>query len=127
MVQLSLSDLGAYSTIIWQADDNINFTGAQSAQTAIMEYLGYGGNFIYSGYLPSRALQNNTLVEAKYNPGTFIYDYLKIDSSLSVIFSRFIGAIPNNSNYSILYVDSSKTSELTDYHLRGIESIFPKQ
>ena len=122
---VTLSDLGAYSTIIWQADDNTDFTAAQSAQNAIMEYLSYGGNFIYSGYRPSKALQNNTLDAAKYIPGMFIYDYLKIDSSLSVIFSRFIGAIPYGGEFSSIYVDSSKTSESTDYHLRDIDAIFP--
>ncbi len=122
---ITLSDLGIYSTIIWQADDDINFTAAQSAQAAIMEYLSYGGNFIYSGYKPSKALQNNIMAEAEYNPGMFIYDYLKINSSLNVDFSRFFGANPNDPSYSVIYVDSSKTSELLDYHLRGIESIFP--
>ena len=122
---VTLSDLGAYSTIIWQADDNMDFTAAQSAQSVIREYLDYGGNVIYSGYRPSRAFQNNTLLTAKYNPGMFIYDYLKIDSSSSNLLSRFIGAVPYSSTYSVIYVDSLKTSLSDDYHLKGIETIFP--
>ena len=122
---ITLADLGAYSTIIWQADDNSNFSEAQSAQLAIKDYLSYGGNFIYAGYRPSRALQNNTSAGAKYNAGMFIYDYLKIDSSLSILNSRFIGAVPYSGTYSVIYVDSSKTSLSDDYHLRGIEAIFP--
>lgn len=120
-----LADLGAFSTVIWQADDNSNFASAFSAQSAIKDYLDYGGNFIYVGYRPSRALQNNTSAAAKYKEGMFIYDYLKIDSSLTILNSRFIGAIPYNSDYNPIFVDSSKTSPSDDYHLRSIEAIFP--
>ncbi len=122
---ITLAELGAYSTIIWQADDNINFAAAQSAQLAIKDYLSLGGNFIYAGYRPSRALQNNTSAGAKYSPGMFFYDYLKIDSSLSILNSRFIGAVPYSGTYSVIYVDSSKTQISDDYHLKGIEAIFP--
>ncbi len=122
---ITLSDLGAYSTVIWQSDDNSNFLAAQSAQLAIKDYLSYGGNFIYSGYRPSKALQNNSSVAAKYRIGMFIYDYLKIDSSLNVFNSRFIGAVPFSSIYNHIDVDSLKTSISDDYHLKGIETIFP--
>ena len=53
---ITLSDLGAYSTVIWQSDDNSNFLAAQSAQLAIKDYLSFGGNFIYSGYRPSKSI-----------------------------------------------------------------------
>ena len=122
---IALSDLGAYSTVVWQADDNTNFTDAESAQLAIKEYLNYGGNFIYAGYRPTRAWQKSTSAAAKFGPGMFIYDYLKIDSSVNVLSSRFIGAVPSSGTYSIIYVDSSKTSISDDYHLKGVESIFP--
>ena len=121
---ITLSDLGAYSTVIWQGDDNSNFLSAQLAEGAIKDYLNYGGNLIYTGYRPSRAWQKNTAVAVKYKPGMFIYDYLKIDSSLNVFNSRFIGAVPVSGTYSAIYIDSSKTLLSDDYHLKGVESIF---
>jgi hypothetical protein len=121
----ALSDLGAYSTVIWQADDNSDFTSAQSAQQTIKEYLDYGGNLIYVGYRPTRAWQKNTSSSIKYSPGMFIHDYFKIDSSLNILNTKFIGAIPSSSVYSAVYIDSSKTLLSDDYHLKGIESIFP--
>jgi hypothetical protein len=122
---ITLSDLGAYSTVIWQGDDNSNFLSAQLAEGAIIAYLNYGGNLIYTGYRPSRAWQKNTAVAVKYKPGMFIYDYLKIDSSLNVFNSRFIGAVPVSGTYSAIYIDSSKTLLSDDFHLKGVESIFP--
>ena len=122
---ITISELGAYSTVIWQGDDNTDFTSAQSTQQVIKEYLNYGGNFIYEGYRPTRAWQKNTSVSAKYSPGMFIYDYLKVDSSFNAFNSRFIGGVPFSNSYNAIYVDSSKTSLSDDYHLKGIESIFP--
>lgn len=123
--EITLADLGAFSTVIWQADDNISFNSAYNAKSAIKEYLDYGGNFIYTGYRPSKALHNNTSAAAKYSEGMFIYDYLKIDSSLNIINSRFIGAIPYSNDYFPVFVDSSKSSANDGYHLRGIETVFP--
>jgi hypothetical protein len=80
---------------------------------------------IYTGYRPSRAWQKNTAVAVKFKPGMFIYDYLKIDSSLNVFNSRFIGAVPFSGTYSTIYIDSSKTLLSDDFHLKGVESIFP--
>lgn len=123
--EITLADLGAFSTVLWQADDNITFNSAYNARSAIKEYLDFGGNFIYAGYRPSKAMHGNTAVAAKYSEGMFIYDYLKIDSSLNIINSRFIGAIPYSNDYFQVFVDSSKTSASDGYHLRGIEAIFP--
>ena len=125
--EVTLADLGAYSTVIWQGNDPTDFSGAISSQQAIKDYLNYGGNFLYDGYRPSRALQNNAFTNAKYNPGMFIYDYFKIDSSSSVFNSRFVGAVPYNQTYNLIFVDSVKTNPSYIYHLAGIEAIFPAE
>ena len=80
---------------------------------------------MYDGYRPTRAWLKNTSAAAKYTAGMFVYDYLKIDSSINVFNSRFIGALSVNNNHPNIFVDSSKTLLTDDYHLKGIESIFP--
>ncbi|NWF88486.1 MAG: M20/M25/M40 family metallo-hydrolase [Ignavibacteriaceae bacterium] len=122
---ITLPDLGAFSTVIWQAADNVNALDAQSAQQAIKDYLDNGGNFIYDGYRPTRAWQKNTAATAKYKPGMFVYDYLKVDSSANILGSRFIGAHSLYGNYPDIFIDSSKTLSTDNFHLKGVESIFP--
>jgi hypothetical protein len=89
----------------------------------IKRYLDYGGNFIYTGFLPSEAFAGNILYPADFNAGDFMYDFLKISHVENNFGSRFVGAIPVFMGYDEVYADSAKTSPTTNYHLPRIEGI----
>lgn len=121
--KISLADLGAYSTVLWHNFD-LNYSNTYDAVPEIKKYLGAGGNFIYDGYRPSEAFENNSSSESQYSEGTFLFDFLKTNHSRRVFLSRFGGAIAVEENdYPNLQIDTSKTSSDINFHLRFIESI----
>ncbi len=122
--EIRLADIGAYSTIIWHGNDYFNLDISQTRIDLLKEYLEYGGNLLYTGYVPSKAFEGNVVYPADYSSGDFIYDYLKIQHVDHKFGSRFSGAISDN-NYPTIYVDSLKTDSSINYHLRRIESLIP--
>ena len=120
---ISLADLGAFSTVIWHGSDYRDLTVPFDRLDDIKRYLDYGGNFIYTGFLPSEAFAGNILYPADFNAGDFIFDYLKINHVEHTFGSRFVGAIPVFTGYEEVYTDSVKTSSTTNYHLPKIEGI----
>ncbi len=121
--EIKLADLGAFSTIIWQGNDNTEFTSALSAVDAVKKYLDYGGNVLFTGFSASKSFNGNIGVINSFADGDFIYDYLKVDSSINKLSALFIGAAPKTSSYNHIWVDSSKSSLATNYHLRKVEAI----
>ncbi len=120
---IGLADLGAFSTVIWLADDSYDVATPFSAKTSIKKYLDYGGKLFYAGYLPSKAFEGNTSSVVTFSPGSFIYDYLKVYQTETRFTSRFSGAISKAVSYYNLNCDSSKLLSSTGYHLTNIESI----
>jgi hypothetical protein len=120
---VDLSDLGAYSTIIWHGDDRFDFSVPREKQADIQKYLEYGGNFIYSGYTPCSAFESDIQYPSDFSTGDFLYDFFKIQHAENKFGSRFIGAIPAVEDFQPIYVDSSKAPENTNYHLPSIEGI----
>ncbi|MFO7524965.1 MAG: M20/M25/M40 family metallo-hydrolase [Ignavibacteriaceae bacterium] len=125
--EVSLMQLSPYSTIIWQKDDNQNIVNSSEVIKAIKDYLDFGGNFVYTGFRPVRTFGGSSGGGTSYHPGSFLYDYLKIDSSLYKNAARFIGAIPLQTSYPDIFNDTAKTSPTLNYHLLGIEGIIPDQ
>lgn len=121
---VSLADLGAFSTVIWHGSDYRDLTVPFDRLDDIKRYLDYGGNFIYTGFLPSEAFAGNILYPADFNAGDFMYDYLKISHVEKNFASRFVGAIPVFMGYDEVYADSAKIPPTTNYHLPFIEGIF---
>ena len=124
---VSLMELSPYSTIIWQKDDNQNSVYSSEVIDAVKEYLNFGGNFLFTGFRPARNFGGSSGGGASYLPGSFLYDYLKIDSSLYRNAARFIGAIPLQASYPDIINDTAKTSPVLNYHLLGIEAVIPGQ
>ena len=121
---LSLTDFGNYSTIIWQADDSYNLVTLDSVLNELSRYLEAGGNLLYTGYLPCQAFGGPQNYPAQFEHGNFIHDYLKISGANKAFATRFSGAISNSPGYSDIWIDSLKTSDFPNQHLRDIESIF---
>jgi hypothetical protein len=123
--EIGLADLGAYSTVIWHGNDNTDMSSPFYYKQSIIEYLNVGGNFLYTGYRPSKAFENVIGLNGTYGPGEFIYDYLKIEETQGTIFSLFNGSLSTGAGYNNIFVDSSKTLASNQYHLKDIEMIKP--
>ncbi|WKZ69495.1 MAG: M20/M25/M40 family metallo-hydrolase [Melioribacteraceae bacterium] len=122
--KVNLSDLGAYSTIIWYGDDKTD-QNAKSFTQEISKYLNFGGNFIYSGYRPSKTFESITATSASFEQGDFLYDYFKVDSIGYSLLSRFRYAQSELTGYPGLSTDQLKTDINSQFHLAGIEVISP--
>jgi hypothetical protein len=124
--QIGLSDMGAYSTVVWYGEDLSDMASPFAAREEIRKYLGLGGKFLYTGYRPGKAFTGNNATSATYGPGDLMYDIFGIESSELRVFSRFSGAVPivnPDASYPPIAVDSSKASASNAYHLRQIETI----
>jgi hypothetical protein len=122
---IGLADLGAYSSIIWHGNDVEDMSAPFDSKQSIKEYLEFGGNLLYTGYRPSKAFEQVLGLQGSFGEGDFIYDYLKIDESLSTIFALFYGAIGLETGYNNIFIDSAKTITSNQFHLKTIESIKP--
>lgn len=72
-----LADLVPYSTVVWHADDYIGFLASDNIED-LETYLDYGGKLWFVGWKPTGNLRNNPGYPVDFNPGSFVYDYLKI-------------------------------------------------
>jgi hypothetical protein len=120
---ISLTDFGAYSTIIWQSDDSHTLTTLDSILNDLGRFLDAGGNLLYFGYMPCKSIQGTFVYPDSFAPGDFVYDYLKISNTNKGFGTRFFGATSNGSDYFDISVDTIKTNYNPIRHLANIESI----
>ncbi len=120
-----LSLLGKYKAVLWNINKSITNTVLQKSRRDVENYLGLGGNILFTLYTPSKAFEDNTKYPAYYGPGDFIFDAGHTDTVWHNNGSAFIGAYPVAAGYPVLDVDSAKTSPTTYYHLLRIEGIHP--
>ncbi len=121
--QIGLADLGAFSTVVWHGNDITDMDAPYDYKDEIKKYLDFGGNFLYTGYRPSKAFERIVGLNGTFSTGHFIFDYLKIQETKSTIFALFNEAMSSESGYSNIFVDSMKTLSSNDYHLKNIEMI----
>ncbi len=121
---IKLADFGIYSTIIWHGNDNTELSNPSKTKEDIKRYLNLGGNFLYTGYLPGKAFEQNTNYPATFSSASFISEVLKIKSVEKVFGSKFFGA-KGEGDYNNIFVDTAKTKQSLNYHLSDIESITP--
>jgi hypothetical protein len=120
---IGIADLGAFSTVLWHGNDFQDMQAPFDFKNQIMEYLNYGGNFLYTGYRPGKAFEQASGNPITFEQGDFIYDYLKIEEAVYKVTVLFIGANQIETGYNNIFIDSSKTNPSDEYHLRQIESI----
>jgi len=121
--EISLADLGAFSTVIWHGNDVSDMNAPYNYKGEIIKYLNYGGNFLYAGIRPVRAFEQKFGNPVAFGNGDFIHDYLKIDTAYYTSVTLFSGALSLESGYNSIFVDSSKTLPDNEYHLKFIEGI----
>lgn len=120
---ISLSDFGAYSTVVW-VSDNTSSSFEFAAKREIAKYLDYGGNFLYAGLRPSISFEQNRQLQTTFQSGAFIFDYLKVICSQNKMGARCSGSLPAFSEYPTLFVDSLKTQS-SMFQLANIEKLQP--
>ena len=120
---ISLAVLGAYSSVIWHGNDVEDLNAPFDFKQTLKDYLSFGGNLLYAGYRPANAFEKQSGNPVTFNPGDFIYDYLKIAEARFKVTALFFGALQEEIGYNNIFVDSSKTLPAEEYHLRAIESI----
>lgn len=120
---VDLSELGAYSTVIWHNNDLTDFDSPYRAIEEVKAYLDNGGKLLYAGFYPSRSFANNTNNLKAFAPGSFIYDYLGIAGSEIKATARFSGGIPQREGYGSILADSSKLLPGNSFHLAGVEAL----
>jgi len=121
--QINLADLGAFSTVIWHGNDITDMNAPFDYKNEIKKYLDFGGNYLYTGYRPSKAFEKVVGLNGTFGNGDFIFDYLKIQETKATIFALFNKAQSITFGYSNIFVDSMKTLSSDDYHLKNIEMI----
>jgi hypothetical protein len=121
--KIGLADLGAFSTVIWHGNDLTDMTAPFEYKEELIKYLNFGGNFLYTGYRPSKAFENAGGLTGTFNSGDFIFDYLKIEETKGTIFALFNEAEGITAGYNSIFVDSMKTLSSNQYHLKSIEMI----
>jgi aminopeptidase YwaD len=119
-----LSDLGAYSTVIWHGNDDVDFSVPKLSAQDVRKYLQYGGNLLITCYKPSNSFMTNTSYPRDFTAGDFLYDCLKIKRVDLKALSRLIGAKAIDPNYPSLYVDTTKTFSNMNYHIPNIEALY---
>jgi hypothetical protein len=123
--KICLADMAAYSTLLWHIDRKIVKPVFFKYQNEIKKFLESGGNLLLTAYEPQGAVQNMNSYPYLYNPGEFIYDYLKIAYSNETDDALFIGAKPFATGYDSMYIDTLKVPTNNNHHVFGIESIDP--
>jgi hypothetical protein len=121
--QIGLADLGAFSTVIWHGNDLTDMTSPFEYKTELKKYLDFGGNFLFTGYRPSKAFENIIGLNGTFSSGDFIFDYLKIQETKATVFALFNQAKTIAAGYNNIFVDSLKTLSSDQYHLESIEMI----
>lgn len=121
---INLADLGAYSTVIWHGNDFIDYSIPQNSQNILKEYLNYGGKLLITSYSPTKSFGKNYSYPKDFLPGDFIYDYFKIRRVEQKPLTRFIGAKSIVDYYPSIYVDTTKTLDIYNFHLINIEAIY---
>jgi hypothetical protein len=121
--QIGLADLGAFSTVIWHGNDITDMNAPFDYKEELIKYLNFGGNFLYTGYRPSKAFEKVVGLNGTFGNGDFIFDYLKIEETKGNVFALFNEAKSLTAGYNNIFVDSLKTLASDEFHLKNIEMV----
>jgi hypothetical protein len=123
--KIGLGDLGPYAAVIWAVNKSTTGCKLFLNKEDVSQYMRKGGKILFTLYQPSKAIENNTAYPALYPQGTFIRDFLQVDSIWMNLGNAFNEAIPVAEGYPDLHVDSLKIPVTYEGHLVNIEGLFP--
>jgi flagellar hook assembly protein FlgD len=122
---LSLTDIGPYSTVFLFNDSAGYPTLIKDANDTFREYLSRGGNLIVSGFHPFYHFQENLQYPFLFEEESFISEYLQIEAASHQFGSYFLTAKPLLETYPEVSTDPDKTPIETDNHLLQIAAFSP--
>lgn len=120
---LSLADIGIYSSILWHGMDSTDNTAPFALRQQFQRYLELGGKLFFTGYFPTKAWGLNAGYPADFTNDDFLYRVLGIGSAEYGTAARFRIANPQFDSYPSLEVDEEKTFEAFSGHIAKVESI----
>ncbi|MCB5254455.1 MAG: M20/M25/M40 family metallo-hydrolase [Candidatus Cloacimonadaceae bacterium] len=120
---LSLADIGIYSSILWHGMDSVEVTAPFAMRQQFQRYLELGGKLFFTGYLPSKAWGLNAGYPADFANDDFLYEVLGIGAAEYGTATRFRIANPLFDPYPSLEVDEEKTLAAFAGHIIKVESI----
>jgi len=123
--EIDLEELGKYSSILWHVNKQTGITTLNRNIYEVVKYLRLGGNILFTLYQPQRAISKLTNYPINWPQGSFIYDYLNIDTINHIQNSAFNYGSPATPGYPLIEVDTSKTPATNDHHLSYIEALSP--
>lgn len=117
------ADLAIYSTVIWHSD-RTNGTSFRDT-TAMRKYLDAGGRMLLCGWNLARSVGGDFGSDHEYPEGTFMHDYVKVDSARTAPAEPdFLAAEALVPGYPNIVVDSVKV-EVFDAKLYNIDVLLP--
>ncbi|MBI5217823.1 MAG: M20/M25/M40 family metallo-hydrolase [Bacteroidia bacterium] len=122
---ISLSELGKYSTILWHTDRYTSSSKLNSIKNNMKKYLEYGGNLLLTAERLSATTDRNLGQYKSFSSGTFTHDLIKTDSIYRNPNSKLFGAISAKAGYPSMNIDTLKTPVANMHHLSLIEEIIP--
>ncbi len=123
--EIGLPELGKYSSVLWHVNKQTGITTLNRNLPEVVKYLRLGGNILFTLYQPQRAISKLTNYPINWPEGTFIHDYLFIDTITHIQNSAFNHGSPATPGYPLIEVDSSKTPASNTHHLSYIEALSP--
>ena len=123
--QVTLAELGAYSTVYWYIDDASATSSAYESVPDLERYLDFGGQLLISGFKVTEVFSTEITYPRYFEEDSFCYDYLKLSEADMNNFARFYYADPTLAGFEAIYVDTTKTLAAADYHIFRVESVTP--
>lgn len=120
---IKLADMGIYSSILWHGNDPGNLSYPFQHREELRKYTQAGGKVMITSYYPARAFDNNNSYPISYQSGDFMYDFFGVGDVTFSTNARFRYALPEDSGFPPLTVDSLKTVAPLLGHIYNIESI----
>lgn len=120
--KISLSDLGPYSTVIWHSQSTELGSVFSTYQAEIAAYLDLGGKMLITADKPTKLCAGNNSYPTGFSSGSFPAKYLGVDSTFYIAAARFKQAMPANSSYQVLNVDTAKAQDIYNNHLKKMEA-----
>lgn len=121
--RISLSELGAYSTVIWHNQSTELGSAFNTNYLEIKKYLDFGGKLLISADKPGKLIIGNNSYPTAFPD--LAKDYFGIDSVDYKNTARFSGGLPAATGFNYLTVDSTKALETNGFHLKKVETLTP--
>jgi len=124
--KLSLSDLAAYEAVVYHNLSAELGSQFNANKQDIKKYLDFGGKMVIFTDKPGKLIEGNNSYPCKYDTSSIAYKYFGLDSALYTIQNRCSGAMPAQTGFSYLSVDTAKATSSNGEHIKKLETLRPR-